>query len=101
MKKLIMITLMATCAAYFVPAWAEDKSKKDDLKILFEDSDIIKDSQIDKGEFDIFHFRAFMAISVESTAAYVATRSISPEKLISIKFNLLRQTRIHSIIVRK
>lgn len=65
MKKLLLITLMATCAACSVPAWAEDKAEPDDLQILFEDSDIIKDGQLDKGEFDIFHYRAFYRLDAD------------------------------------
>ncbi len=41
--------------------------------------------QVSLMAFLFFHFtNSHMAISVESTAAYVATRSISPEKLTSI-----------------
>jgi len=65
MQKIILITLAFTVlTSCFIAnkAEAEEKAKLNELQTLFMDADIIKNEQLDKGEFDIFHFRSFNQI---------------------------------------
>lgn len=65
MQKTLLTLLLTTVSFSFIVAAIAETPGNNDLQALFEDADILKDGKLDKGEFDIFHFRSFNRLDAD------------------------------------